>query len=69
MRLLLKDWGEMNKPFLGMTELEQFVSNAIFDYEQEHDDWIENKEGQVKYLVQQLLNQYEVTKKQLEFKI
>lgn len=51
------------------SEVEKFISNAMFDYEQDHEDWIENKEGQVRYLVTELLNQFEITKKQLEFTI
>jgi len=50
-------------------DLFQFVSNAMFDYESNHDDWIENKEGQVNHIVDELLQQYEITKKQLEFKL
>ncbi len=50
-------------------ELEKFLCAAMYDYEQEHEDWIENKEAQVRYLVTELLNQFEITKKQLEFKM
>lgn len=50
-------------------ELEKFLCAAMFDYEQDHEDWIEDKEGQVSYIVTELLNQFEITKKQLEFKI
>lgn len=50
-------------------ELEKFICSAMFDYEQTHEDWIENKEGQVRHLVTELMNQFDITKKQLEFKI